>query len=227
MSSVPSEKTTAAPDRFFDLDGLIGAAGFASGDRVVIGHWHTSPIGPFNDIMWAEPDGWRTLFVADERSKTFITAVYQFDSVIVAPSLTVRFSAASRRPRLEAAWPNAQLEFRVGRAASFPPRPDWVTRRIEAPIAKKTMNVDTYGVSPTGVYEWYRTKKLRRILGGWGIVAGRDLGDVGPPVGATGFGFSEPPPFASVTEISPRLHDPSARLDAIVDQLQPSAKSLR
>ncbi|MEZ5227285.1 MAG: hypothetical protein R2710_11590 [Acidimicrobiales bacterium] len=42
-----------------------------------------------------------------------------------------------------------------------------MTRRIEAPIAKKTMNVDTYGVSPTGVYEWYRTKKLRRILSGW------------------------------------------------------------
>ncbi len=219
MNHVTSDSDTSAPDRFFELDGVIGAAGFASGDRVVIGHWHDSPIGPFDDVMWAEADGWRTLFVADERSKSFITAVYQFDSVIVAPTLVVRFSPEARHPLLEAEWPDAQLEFHVGKAAPFPPRPAWVTRRIEGPIAKKTMNVDTYGVSPTGVYEWYRTRKLRRILGGWGIVAGRDLGEVGPPSEATGFGFSEPPPFASVTEINPRLHDPSHRLDAVIDEL--------
>ncbi len=219
MEGVTSELTPPEADRYFDLHGVIGAAGFATGDRVVIGHWNDSPIGSFDDIMWAEPDGWRTLFVADERSKAFITAIYEFDSVIVAPSLAVRFTPESAHPLLEAAWPHAQLEFSVGKAAPFPPRPSWVTRRIEGPIAKKTMKVDTYGVSPTGVYEWYRTNKLRRILDGWGIVAGRDLGAVGPHREATGFGFSEPPPFASVTEISPRLHDPSHRLDRLVDEL--------
>lgn len=201
------------------MHGIIGAAGFASGDRVVIGHWHDSPIGVFSDIMWAEPDGWRTLFVTDERSKTFITAVYEFDSVIVAPALRVRYSIDTDHPLLEAAWPGAQLEFSVGKAVPFPPRPSWVTRRIEAPIARKSMQVETYGMSPTGVYEWYRANALRKITGGWGVVAGRDLGAVGAPTDATGFGFSEPPPFASVTEISPRLHDPEHRLDAIVDQL--------
>ena len=30
----------------FEMEGLIGAAGFASGDRVVVGHWARSPIGP-------------------------------------------------------------------------------------------------------------------------------------------------------------------------------------
>ncbi|MEZ5227286.1 MAG: hypothetical protein R2710_11595 [Acidimicrobiales bacterium] len=118
-----SDSNTSATDRYFDLDGVIGAAGFASGDRVVIGHWYESPIGPFNDIMWAEPDGWRTLFVADERSKCFITSVYQFDSVIVAPSLAVRYSPETEHPLLEAAWPRAQLEFSVGRAARSRPDP--------------------------------------------------------------------------------------------------------
>ena len=37
----------------FELAGVIGAAGFASGDRVVVGHWHRSPIGPMSDVMWA------------------------------------------------------------------------------------------------------------------------------------------------------------------------------
>lgn len=209
------------PARSFDLDGLIAAAGFSSGDRVVIGRWDDSPIGPFNDVMWAEADGWRTLFVANDRARDFVTAVYEFDSVIIAPMLEVQWQPGARSTGvLRASWANAEVEFVVGRAASFPPRPAWFTQRIEGPIAKRAMNVDTYGLSPTGVYEWYRTRRIRRILRGWAVVGGRDLGDLGPPLPAVDFGFSEPPPFASVTEIAPRIHDPSGRLDAVVDRLR-------
>jgi hypothetical protein len=212
--------TSSPPDdRYFELDGIIAAAGFGSGDRVVVGHWAASPIGPFSDIMWAEPDDWRTLFVADERAKAFVTAVYEFDSVIVVPSLSVRWAPSGSSSRLDASWTGAEVSFNVGRALPFPPRPNWITQRIEAPIARTTMKVETYGVSPTGVYEWYRTKRLRRITDGWAVVSGNDLGPIGPPTPTCGFGFSEPPPFASLTEVTPRLHDPSRRLDALIDEL--------
>lgn len=196
------------------LQGSIAGAGFASGDRVVVGQWDASPIGPFGDVMWAEADDWRTLFVADERSREFVTAVYEFDAVIVVPDLKV---VRSKR-RLEVCWHNANLEFDLGRAAPFPPRPAWLTKHVERPIAKRTMHVETHGVSPSGVIETYRASKLRRIIGGWAVVAGRDLGEIGPPTPACRFGFSEPPPFASVTDVTAILTDPTGTLDAVLQR---------
>lgn len=35
------------------MAGSIVSSGFASGDRVVVGHWHETPIGPITDVMWA------------------------------------------------------------------------------------------------------------------------------------------------------------------------------
>ena len=49
--------------RRFELRGVVSSVGFASGDRFVIGHWISSPIGAFTDLMWATPDGVRHLRV--------------------------------------------------------------------------------------------------------------------------------------------------------------------
>lgn len=67
------------------MEGIIAAAGFASGDRVVVGHWAAGPLGPMADVMWAAPDGTRTLFAPTEAVATFVTAVYDFDEVVVGP----------------------------------------------------------------------------------------------------------------------------------------------
>ncbi len=67
------------------MEGIIAAAGFASGDRVVVGHWAAGPLGPMSDVMWAAPDGTRTLFAPTDAVATFITAVYDFDEVVVCP----------------------------------------------------------------------------------------------------------------------------------------------
>src|SRR4029079_16299883 len=69
----------------FEMEGLIGATGFASGDRVVAGHGPRTPIGPMSDVMWAEPDGRRVLHAPDERVAAFVTAVYRFDAVEIGP----------------------------------------------------------------------------------------------------------------------------------------------
>ncbi len=200
----------------FELVGAIAGFGFSSGNRVVVGDWVESPIGPFCDVMWAEPDDHRTLITNSEGAAAFITAIYEFDSTLVEPNLVVD----RRSDRLRVSWPAGELDLRVGRALPMPPRPSWFTEKIEKPIAQAMLGVVTSGVSPTGVKEVYRAERIRRITGGWGVVAGRDLGELGPPLPASNFGFSEPPPFPSVTEVRPLLEESSGRLASIVDRVR-------
>jgi hypothetical protein len=63
------------------LDGFIASAAFASGHRFVVGLWHSSPLGPMSDVMWALPDGERVLLVGTREVGELISAVYQFDRV--------------------------------------------------------------------------------------------------------------------------------------------------
>ncbi len=198
----------------YELSGAIAGFGFSTGHRVVVGHWDASPIGPFCDLMWAEPDDHRTLIAHSERAADFITAVYSFDSTVIAPELVVTRTAR----RLAVRWTDGEIDLRLGRGLSFPPRPTWVTKRIEHPFAEALLGVKTTGVSPTGVVETYRAQRLQRIVSGWGVVAGNDLGDLQAPTPAARFGFTEPPPFPSVTTIRPLLEDPGGRLADVVER---------
>jgi hypothetical protein len=186
------------------LKGVIAAAGFASGDRIVIGSWDESPIGPFVDVMWAEADGWRTLFTQTEKAESFVCSIYHFDSLMVVEDLTVH-----RDPqRISAKWASVQLEWTLGRGIRFPRRTRFVAERIERPLARSILGVETQGMSPTGVIERYEAHRVRRITSGWAVVGGRDLGAIRAPTPMCGFGFSEPPPFPSITELTTHLHDP-------------------
>ena len=145
------------------MAGLIAGAGFASGDRVVVGCWASSPIGPFGDVMWAAPDGRRTLWAPSATVAEFVGAVYRFDHVEVGglevqgtiAGLTASTPAWSLR--VDAAPRGFRIPFR---------RPAWMTRFVEAPVARAWMGVRPYGVSPTGVREWYRADAWRRIVAG-------------------------------------------------------------
>lgn len=198
------------------MAGLIAGAGFPSGDRLVVGHWQVTPLGPFSDVMWADPDGRRTLWVADERVGAFISAVYEFDAVEVT-DLAVEGDA--RRLTARADW--FDLELTGGRARPIPfRRPAWFTRVVEGPIARAVMGVRTYGVSPTGVREWYRADAWHPVTGGRLTVRGEDRGAAGPVRPAAGFGFSEPPERPTITRVRPLLEDPSGALDALLARLQ-------
>jgi hypothetical protein len=197
------------------LDGRIAGLGFASGDRVVVGHWDRSPLGPFVDLMWATPQDERILFVAHERFGAFVTAVYSFDRVVVQPDLGAVWDG-----RTLGVWGGGRtVALTVGRGVPFPPRPLWVTRRVERPLGSWVTGSLTFGTSPTGVWEWYPARRVHRIVRAEATVDGVDLGALRPPLPAVGFGFSEPPRWPALTEVRPALHDPSGRLDARLTEL--------
>ena len=187
------------------MRGSIVSSGFASGDRVVVGHWAVSPVGPITDVMWSSPSGERTLFAPDAEAAEFITGVYEFDSVEV---VDVR---AAERPRgLDLTFDDRTLAFTARRGIRIPvPRPAWFTRYVEGPIARRLMGVHTYGVSPTGVQEWYRADRWAPLRSATATVAGESLGAMAPLRPACGFGFSEPPARPSWVDVRPLLEYPS------------------
>lgn len=205
------------------MEGIIAAAGFASGDRVVVGHWSRSPVGALSDVMWAAGDGTRTLFAPTDAAATFITAVYDFDAVVVGP-----VSVAGDERRIEAVISSGgghggagcgdderRVDMSAGPGWNIPPRrrPAALTRWVEAPLARALMGVHTYGTSPRGVREWYQATAWRPVRSARASIGGRDLGALSPIHPPCRFGFSEAPRRPSITVVRPLLEDRSGRLD--------------
>jgi hypothetical protein len=194
------------------LGGVIGSAGFASGDRLVVGHWWRSPIGAFTDVMWVAPDDLRVLYAPDDRVARFVTSLYRFDRAEVVP-----FQTEGDARQLLVVFGDRTLTMRSGRGVPIPfGRPRWFTRWIEGPIARATMGVRTYGVTPTGVREWYQAEVYRPLRDATAAVDGALLGAWGPVEPPTGVGFSEPPRRGSIVNLRTQLEDPSGRLDELL-----------
>ncbi len=106
------------------MEGIIAACGFTSGDRVVVGQWARSPIGPMADVMWAAPDGTRTLFAPSEAIAAFVTAIYDFDAVAVTPPVDHRGPppprGPHRRPRPPDQVARCRAHLRLGGPAQGP-----------------------------------------------------------------------------------------------------------
>ncbi len=194
-----------APRRV-ELRGHIGAAGFASGDRLVVGAWTSGPLGPMTDVMWAQPDGTRVLLAPSRAVAEFITAAYRFDRIEV---VEVQGGWDGHGLAVDAGPLSIRLS--TGRGWPLPPhalRPPWFTRYVEGPIARLTLGVRTYGVTPTGVREWYRADHWWPVDSGSATADGVDLGAMGPVDPPCRFGFSEPPKRPSVTAVRPLLELP-------------------
>jgi hypothetical protein len=156
--------------------------------------------------MWARADGRRVLVAPTQDGADYVSAVYGFDEVVVSP---LRVELVGRFLHLRARELKLELHLSGGFALVVPwLRPTWFTRRVEGPIADRLLRVATYGVSASGVQEWYRAVSVRRILAGWASIDGRDLGRLGPVDPPTGFGFSEPPRFPSMVGTRARLEWP-------------------
>ncbi|HEX7277583.1 MAG TPA: hypothetical protein VF244_09445, partial [Acidimicrobiales bacterium] len=156
--------------------------------------------------------GGRWLVVPTQPVADFVASIYDFDRVVVT-QLTVQ---ADRRT-LDVAAPDLELElhFEASRGWPIPAprrRPRWLTRYVEAPIARRLLRgVEPYGVSPTGVREWYQATRYRPLTAARATRAGVDLGPVGPLVPPVRFGFSEPPRRPSLVEVTTRLKVPPPR----------------
>ena len=185
--------------------GTITALGFASGHRFLVGDWRESPLGRTIDVMRVTPDGERHLLVPDDESAEFITSIYVFDEVFVGP-LVVEGDGRSARVNGH----GLDLTAAAGRRRPVPiPRPLWLTRRIEAPIARALMGVHTYGVSPTGAREWYQTRGWRWITEAAAVQDGASLGAMADVTRPVGVGFTDPPLRPSIVEVRVAIHPPA------------------
>lgn len=179
------------------MQGTISSAGFPSGDRIVVGHWPRSPIGPIADVMWTTPRDERILLAPTDAVAAFVTSIYEFDDVRVDP---LEVHAGGRDTSV--VGHGLDLLLRGGRRRPVPlRRPLGITRYVEAPIARVLMGVETFGTSPTGATEWYQTSGWRWVLGGHASIDGDDLGAPGPVDRPVGVGFSEPPRRASIVSV--------------------------
>jgi hypothetical protein len=191
----------ASEDR---LRGTISAIGLRSGDRIVVGAWHRSPIGAFADVMWARPDDTRVLLAPDEPAADYVAGIYVFDRIEVVPfAWTATPSALS----LRAGPLEVDLAARGGRRIPVA-RPWWFTRWVEGPIARRLMGVAVHGTSPVGVEEWYQARAWRWVHEGRVRIAGEDQGAIGPARPPLHVGFSEPPPRQSITDVAVRIRRP-------------------
>lgn len=194
------------------MRGTISSCGFRSGDRFVVGRWDRSPIGPTVDVMWARPDGTRVLLAPDERTARYVTSVYEFDETEVVP-----FDVGAASPsELHLTAGPLRLRLNAGpRVLWLPPRPLWVTRWLERPVARALMGVQTWGRSPTGVEEWYQARSCRWVHSAAAELDGHDLGESRPLSPACRFGFSESPRRPSIVEVAPALRGPAGWLDGL------------
>jgi len=151
-------------------------------------------MGPIADVMWARPDGSKVLLAETEVAE-YVTGIYPFDQVETT-DVSVRESPGhrSRGRRIDVGAGRVQLSLSTGgRALLFPPRPRFLTATVERWMARALLGVNAYGVSPTGVEEWYRTQSVQLVTEATASINDQEVGPLSriePPVG---FGFSEPP----------------------------------
>lgn len=179
------------------ITGTISSVAFASGDQFVVGCWPQSPIGPFSDIMWLDAEDRRTLITASETAAEFITDIYSFDKVQVE-SLETECDGAA----MEARTADLHIRLSGGRSTKIPfTRPLAFTRYIEAPVARRLMGVEVYGLSPTGVREWYQATGWRWVRSAVAFREEQELGELAEFNRPMNVGFSNPPKRSALVSL--------------------------
>lgn len=189
------------------FDGAIAGVGTASGTRLVLGVWPSSPFGFLVDAMVERPDGHRILIAPGADVARYIAATYHFDEVRVEPT-ALRFdgswwtvSAASLQVSIKVArrtglgWLLALVPRVVAR------RRAWC--RLVDPLARLIRpGVSTHGTAGGGRHEWYCALDEHAITGLTASWEGADLGAlraVRPPVR---FGFGSTPARPSLVRVT-------------------------
>ena len=186
--------------------GAIAGTGTTSGVRVVVGHWHDTPLGAFSDVMLETAGGWRVLLAPHRAAADFIAATYTFDEVRLE-EVGVRQTAAGWELRS----PSLALDLRLGRRTPLgvllrlvPARvatsPAWCA--LTDPVARLLLRgVRTRGSAGNGRREWYGATDTRALVAASGSFEGRDLGTIAPVDPPCRFGFSSTPRRPSVTAV--------------------------
>lgn len=194
------------------FDGAIAGLGTASGTRIVVGMWPSSPFGAVTDVMIQRADGHRILLAPTEEFADFIRSMYTFDEVRVEPVLRMRDGRTWM-----IATDDLALTFEVG---GRPPvglallavprsvaRSRWWAGAV-SPIARLAMHgIRTRGRTADGRREWYCAQDLRHIVSADARFDGVDLGELRPVDPPVAFGFSSVPPRPSLVRVLTQLTD--------------------
>tara|TARA_B100000886_G_scaffold226993_1_gene158232 strand:- start:466 stop:1038 length:573 start_codon:yes stop_codon:yes gene_type:complete len=169
--------------------GRITSTGFSSGDRIVIGDWHDSPIGSFTNIMWAKPDGARVLLSPSEEHAKYVSELYNFESVEVTD---IAVNRTRRGISIEGGGLSVDISW--GIALPIPIwRPLWFIATIEAFFARVLFGTKTHGRTKNNRREWYSIRSISRVLNAEASFDGHELGGSESFATNACFGFSEPP----------------------------------
>jgi hypothetical protein len=190
--------------------GEICGVGSTLGVRVVIGRWPVSPFGPVADAMVEDAAGRRVFIAQDQALATYVSSIYSFDDVIVAPVDCERSPdrlvfgggplrldvTLGRRDLL--GWGLHAVPHRVALNETWLTCTDMVARRL-------LRGVRTRGTTPGGTELYAATDRHRvtAIDGSWYDTDLGDLGEVDPPVR---FGFSSTPRRPSIVEVTTIVH---------------------
>jgi len=186
--------------------GDICGVGTTSGTRVVIGRWPVSPFGSFADAMVEHADGRRTFVAPDDAVAGYVTSIYEFDDLVVAP---IEASRSAHRLRFHGG-PLA-VDVTVGRrdalgwALRAVPRPvatspAWAT--LVDPVARVVLRgVRTRGTT-VGGDEFYGATDRHAVEAVQATWDGRDLGALAPVDPPVRFGFSSTPRRPSVVDVT-------------------------
>jgi hypothetical protein len=191
------------------FDGWIAGLGTPTGLRCVVGHWPSSPLGPFTDVMVEHGCGHRVLLAPTAEVAEFVGATYRFDETRLVP-VTTEISSG----RWTVAAGPLTCAFTVGRRSplglllrAVPRRlavtPGWIGA-IDVIARRVLPGVRTRGSAggvDSGRTEYYAALDLHRITGAdvhWDGVDQGGLADVHPPVR---FGFGSTPRAPSLARM--------------------------
>ncbi|MCZ2816014.1 hypothetical protein [Modestobacter sp. VKM Ac-2984] len=195
------------------FDGWILGTGTTSGTRLVLGHWPSSPLGAFSDVMVQRPDGHRVLLAPTAEVAGFVGSTYAFDEVQLTDVAVTRPDDATWAVR---AGPLA-LSVRVGRRPAL----GWVLRSVPAPLARRPgwvglldrparllTGLRTTGSAGNGRTEWYGVQDLHALASVEASWDGAPLGAVAPVRPPVTFGFGSVPPRPSVVRVTTTVQLP-------------------
>ncbi|MBC9732459.1 hypothetical protein [Nocardioides marmotae] len=194
--------------------GRIAGTGTTSGVRVVVGHWHDTPLGAFSDAMVETAAGHRVLLAPHRAAADFIAATYTFDEVRIEPFSVVVASAPSASVPSGERWlvrsPSLRLDLVVGARTALGRLLRLVPARLAAapafcaltdPVARLLLDgVRTRGSAAGARREWYGATDHHALTAAEGSFDGVPLGGLAPVDPPPRFGFSSTPARPSVTD---------------------------
>ncbi|RJT79954.1 hypothetical protein D6T63_08610 [Arthrobacter cheniae] len=197
------------------FEGHIAGMGTASGTRLVIGRWDTSPFGAFTDVMMEDAAGRRTLLAPRQEIADYVGATYTFDDVLLSP---ITSTLTPHRLVVDAGDLQVLAEVGavtlLGRLLGLVPsrlatHPRWLA--LINPVASLLVKgVATAGSAGHGRTEYYGVTSARAVSGATATWQGRDLGALAPVSPPVRFGFSSAPPRPQLVSVTTTIRRPEA-----------------